>query len=202
MKIAVISGSHRKNSQSNKISQYIIKELNSKLSISTHLISLSENPIPLMDEGFFNPEDVKWKQIWKPISDELQSSDGIIIVSPEWHGMVPAGLKNLLLLCSVKEFAHKPGLIVSVSAGVSGAYPINELRTSGYKNSRICYIPEHIIVRDCAHVLNHDVPESPADEMIRSRISYALNILAEYSKALKSVRESGKLDHKTFPNGM
>lgn len=202
MKISVISGSHRKNSQSEKVSRYLIKELSSKLSISTYLLPLAENPLPLMDEGFFNPEDEKWKQIWKPISEELQSSDGIIVVSPEWHGMVPAGLKNLLLLCSVKEFAHKPGLIVSVSAGTGGAYPVNELRISGYKNSRLCYIPEHIIVRNCTHVLNQDTPESQEDGVLRNRISYTLNILAEYSKALKSVRENAKLDHKTFPNGM
>jgi NAD(P)H-dependent FMN reductase len=202
MKISVISGSHRKNSQSEKVSRFIMKELNSKLSISTHLILLAENAIPLMDENFFNPEDERWKNVWKPISDELQTSDAIIVVSPEWHGMVPAALKNFLLLCSAKEVGHKPGLIVTVSAGVGGSYPVNELRTSGYKNSRICYIPENVIVRDCTHVLNHDVPESPADEMIRNRTLYALNVLAEYSKALKNVRESGKLDHKTYPNGM
>ena len=202
MKLAIISGSHRKNSQSEKISKYLIKELNLKFSVSAYLLSLSENPIPLMDEDFFNPEDLNWKKVWQPISSELQSCDGVIIISPEWHGMVPAGLKNLLLLSSVKEFGHKPGLIVSVSAGISGSYPVNELRTSGFKNSRLCYIPEHIIIRDCTHVLNFEAPENPADEAIRNRISYTLNILIEYSKALKLVRESDKIDHKTFPNGM
>ncbi|KAB8037822.1 NADPH-dependent oxidoreductase [Silvanigrella paludirubra] len=202
MKLAIISGSHRKNSQSEKISKYLIKELSLKFSVSTYLLSLSENPIPLMDEDFFNPEDPNWKKVWQPISSELQSCDGIIIISPEWHGMVPAGLKNLLLLSSAKEFGHKPGLIVSVSAGISGSYPVNELRTSGFKNSRLCYIPEHLIIRDCTHVLNFEAPENPADESIRSRITYALNILLEYSKALKLVRESDKIDHKTFPNGM
>ena len=155
-----------------------------------------------VDEDFFNPEDSNWKNIWTPISSELQSCDGVILVTPEWHGMVPAGLKNLLLLTSVKEFGHKPGLIVSVSAGISGSYPVNELRTSGYKNTRLCFIPEHIIVRDCTHVLNFEAPENPADEAIRARITYALNILSEYTKALKNVRESNKIDHKTFPNGM
>lgn len=202
MKIAIISGSHRKNSQSDKIANYLIKELNSKHSISTYFLSLSSNPIPFMDEDFFNPEDSNWKNIWTPISSELQSCDGVILVTPEWHGMVPAGLKNLLLLTSVKEFGHKPGLIVSVSAGISGSYPVNELRTSGYKNTRLCFIPEHIIVRDCTHVLNFEAPENPADEAIRARITYALNILSEYTKALKNVRESNKIDHKTFPNGM
>ena len=202
MKIAIISGSHRKNSQSDKIANYLIKELNSKHSISTYFLSLSSNPIPFMDEDFFNPEDSNWKNIWTPISSELQSCDGVILVTPEWHGMVPAGLKNLLLLTAVKEFGHKPGLIVSVSAGISGSYPVNELRTSGYKNTRLCFIPEHIIVRDCTHVLNFEAPENPADEAIRARITYALNILSEYTKALKNVRESNKIDHKTFPNGM
>ena len=202
MKISIISGSHRKNSQSEKISRYLANELNTKHSISTHLLLLAENPIPLLDENFFNPEDVKWQNIWKPISEEFQSSDAIIFVVPEWHGMVPAGLKNILLLGSPKEFGHKPALIVSVSAGMSGSYPVVELRSSGYKNSRICYIPEHIIVRDCTHVLNQQTPENPSDEMLRSRITYALNILTEYAGALKSVRASNKIDHKSFPNGM
>ncbi|APJ04363.1 NADPH-dependent FMN reductase [Silvanigrella aquatica] len=202
MKISIISGSHRKNSQSEKISRYLMNELTKKLAVTTHLVTLNENPIPLMDEEFFNLESQKWNKVWNPIATELQSADGIIVVTPEWHGMVPAGLKNLLLLTSAKEVGHKPGLIVSVSAGGSGAYPINELRTSGYKNSRICYIPEHLIIRDCTHVLNNDAPESPADEAIRQRITYTLNILIEYAKALKSVRESGKIDYKTFPNGM
>lgn len=202
MKISVISGSQRKNSQSEKISRYLINQLNSHLNISSYLLSLAENPIPLMDESFYNPDDEKWKKIWAPISSELQSSDGVIIVSPEWHGMVPPGLKNFIMLCHTKEFAHKPGLIVSVSSGVGGAYPINELRTSGYKNSRLCYIPEHLIIRDCIHVLNNDSPESQADEVLRSRIMYALKLLVEYSKALKNVRESGVIDHKKFQNGM
>jgi NAD(P)H-dependent FMN reductase len=202
MKISIISGSHRKNSESEKVARYIIKEIHSKLAFLTHFVSLAENPIPLFDEDFFNPNSAKWNKAWAPIAQELQSSDGIIIISPEWHGMVPSGLKNFLLLSSAKELGHKPGLIVSVSAGTGGAYPVLELRSSGYKNSRICYIPEHVIVRDCTHVLNHDTPESKNDTDMRERIEYALNIFAQYMKALKLVRDSGTIDHANFPNGM
>ena len=40
------------------------------------------------------------------------------------------------------------GLIVSISSGNGGAYPISELRSSSYKNSHILWIPENIIIRN------------------------------------------------------
>jgi NAD(P)H-dependent FMN reductase len=116
--------------------------------------------------------------------------------------MVPPGLKNFLLLCSASEVGHKPALIVSVSSGIGGSYPIAELRVSSYKNNRIVYIPEHVIVRNVADVLHGDVPSGERDESTRARLRYAIRILGEYARALASVRESGAIDHKTFPFGM
>ena len=67
--------------------------------------------------------------------------------------MVPAGLKNFFLCFGRNELAHKPGLIVGVSSADGGVYPVAELRMSSYKNSRICYIPEQLIVRNVESVL-------------------------------------------------
>ena len=55
--------------------------------------------------------------------------------------------KIIDIACGSGEFAHKPGLIVSISSGNGGAYPISELRSSSYKNSHILWIPENIIIR-------------------------------------------------------
>ena len=140
--------------------------------------------------------------LWGPISKHLAQAQAFVVVSPEWSGMVPAGLKNLFLLCDNDELAHKPALIVAVSASSGGAYPINELRTSSYKNTRICYIPEHIIVRNVESLLQGDTAASPHDESLRKRIDYSLKLLLQYSKALAGIRESGVLDHKSFPFGM
>ncbi|MCB1905163.1 MAG: NAD(P)H-dependent oxidoreductase, partial [Gammaproteobacteria bacterium] len=106
---------------------------------------------------------------------QLRASDGFVIVSPEWHGQVPSGLKNFFLLCSVRELGHKPALIVTVSSIDGGAYPVAELRMSSYKNNRICYIPEQIIVRKVEQVLNDDVQQNDPrnDEYYRQRISWA-----------------------------
>ncbi len=153
----------------------------------------------------------------KSYSDEEQSiidsnkaglieADGFIVISPEWNGMVPSVLKNLFLLYSTDVFAHKPGLIASISAGVGGSYPITELRTSSYKNSRICYLPEHLIFRHVTSIFNDsdDYPDDN-DESTQSymseRTDYCLDLLLSYSAALKTVR-ADVLQNPKFGNGM
>ncbi len=202
MKIAIISGSHRKKSESLKVARFaetlVARELPG---VTTYLCSLSENPLPLWDEGVWSGDE-KWKNIWGPIAQELQSSDALVVISPEWGGMVPAGLKNFFLLCSSAEVGNKPGLIVTVSASRGGAYPVAELRMSSTKNNYLCYIPEHVIVRNAAHVLNGDTSASEDDSFVRQRLTYALKLLGQYAAALRQVRESGVIDYKTYPFGM
>ncbi|MBM4094784.1 MAG: NAD(P)H-dependent oxidoreductase, partial [Planctomycetes bacterium] len=117
-------------------------------------------------------------------------------------GMVPAALKNFFLLCDAKVLAHKPALIVAVSAGLGGSYPVAELRTSSYKNTRICYIPEHVIVRNVARMLKNDVPADDEDQALRDRITYACRLLIEYARGMQAIRDSGVIDHKKHPYGM
>jgi len=203
MKIAIISGSHRENSQSLKVSQYIQQNLQQDLGIDTWLYSLENNPLPLWDEGIWNGEQ-KWLDILTPLKEELKSCDGFVVVTPEWHGQVPAGLKNFFLIFGKDVLGHKPALIVSVSAGTGGAYPVAELRMSSYKNSRICYIPEHVIIRNVETVLNAEGEENDkrSDPYIRERLAWSLDILKEYAIALKPIRESGMTENKKFGNGM
>jgi NAD(P)H-dependent FMN reductase len=204
MKITIISGSHRKDAQSLKVAKYIEKTLlNEGLCDEAWLFSLSGNPLPLWDESIWEGDEA-WNNRLAPISEQLSSSDGFVVIAPEWHGQVPAGLKNFFLLWGKGELAHKPALIVTVSSADGGAYPVAELRMSSYKNNRICYIPEQVIVRNVESVLN-DKPEDnnqETDEYFRGRFSYALKQLAEYSVALKQVRASGATDLSVYKNGM
>ena len=204
MKISIISGSHRENSQSLKVAKVIESMLRSSNSCDEeYLFSLSGNPLPLWDQGVWDGED-KWKQLLMPIKEQMATSDGFVVISPEWHGQVPAGLKNFFLLMSKQELGHKPALIVTVSNGEGGAYPVAELRMSSYKNNRLCYIPEHVIIRHVEEVLNEDDSENDArsDPYYRGRLEWALNILCEYAKSLAHVRESGATQTDKFKNGM
>lgn len=202
MKIGIIVGSHREKSNSSKVGQYCAESLKKLIpGVSTWTYDLAGNPLPFWDESIWsgNPE---WKKRWEPISNELKSCDGFVVVAPEWSGMVPAGLKNFFLLTDKTEIGHKPGLIVGVSSGRGGSYPVVELRMSSYKNTRINWIPDHVIVRDASNVLNGATVEGESDTITRSNLDYSLRLLGEYSKALRLVRESGVIDHKAHPNGM
>lgn len=203
MKIALISGSHREAAQTLKVARHVQQALEAGICEQTTLIDLAGNPLPLWDMGVWDGEP-RWNAILDPIRAELASSDGFVVLSPEWHGQVPAGLKNFFLLFGQRELGHKPALIITVSAGDGGAYPVAELRMSSYKNSRICYLPEHVIVRHVEKVLNDDpaANDAAADEYFRSRIAWSLGILREYAVALRQVRDSGATATERFNNGM
>jgi len=203
MKITIISGSHRAEAQSLKVAKFIQKTLESGICDEAPILSLADNPLPLWDQGVWDGEE-KWTELLTPLRAQLASSDGFVVITPEWHGQVPAGLKNLFLLCSKNELGHKPAMIVAVSAGDGGAYPIAELRMSSYKNNRLCYIPEQLIIRHVENVLNDDAKDNDerSDSFYRERIAWSLGILKEYVSALTLVRNSGATQTDKFNNGM
>lgn len=204
MKLGIISGSHRNPSQSMKVARFIERTLiDQGLADEVWTYSLADNPLPLWDQGIWDAEE-HWETLLNPIRAQLQSCDGLVVISPEWHGQVPAGLKNFFLMCSKKELGNKPALIVAVSSADGGAYPVAELRMSSYKNNRLCYIPEQVIVRNVESVLNDDPADNNAgaDGYFRERITWALSVLKEYAVALRAVRASGVADNDKFKNGM
>ncbi len=202
MKFFILSGSHRKEAQSLKVAQYLKRVLETEHpGAAAFLYSLSGNPLPLWDEEHGGAPDA----LWDPVSSQLQAADALIVVSPEWSGMATPGVKNFLLNCTAGEVGHKPGLIVTVSASRGGSYPVAELRMSGTKNNRLCWIPEHVIVHHAEANLNapdRSADLSKEDAATRARLRYALKVLAAYGQALAQVRTCGVVDHKTFRSGM
>ena len=203
MKISIICGSHRNESQSYKVAKVIQQTLEAGICDETWLLNLAGNPLPLWDESIWDG-DQTWQDLLDPIKEQLVSSDAFVIVAPEYHGQVPAGLKNFFLLFSKKELGHKPAQIVTVSSADGGSYPVAELRMSSYKNNRLCYVPDHIIVRNVETILNDNAEDNNegADVYFRERFQWALTILKEYAIGLKHVRDSGATETEKFNNGM
>ncbi len=202
MQISIISGSHRENSQSEKIARVVASRLQQQ-AIQTHLVSLANNPIPLWEEAIWN-DDPKWRERLQPLKEQLSASDALVVISPEYHGQVPAGLKNFFLMFSRFELGHKPAYIIAVSAGDGGSYPVAELRMSSYKNNRLCYIPEHLIIRKVEQVFNADEAENDprSHPYYSERLDWGLELLQGYARALKSMREHTSIYHDKFANGM
>lgn len=193
----VVSGSGRPQSESARVAVYLRQRLiDLQLTDDNRcsLIDLGTSPLPLWPE--------ENKALWQDYASRLQAADGLIIISPEWHGMVSPALKNFFILASQAELAHKPALLVAVSSGVGGAYPISELRSSSYKNNRLCYIPEHVIIRHVNAMLHSGPVVDENDQRIRPRIDYALNVLGHYATALCAVRDAVDMSYPQFANGM
>ena len=199
MKISIISASHRINSESKKISNFLennLLNLNKNLDIFS--LDLAKSLLPLWSPDKKNGEGV-WGETWISISKNLESSDGFILVVPEYGGMATPAAKNIFLLCGNGEFSHKPGLIVSVSSGNGGAYPIAELRSSSYKNTHIMWIPENIIIRNVEE-FNPGSHGKNIPDWLDDRIDYVLNLLLAYASNMKPLRTI--INRKDFGNGM
>lgn len=198
LQIGIISGSTRPASQSMKVSKYFAERVISLgLSLNPVLLDLSSDPVGLWKiEDHLTPN-------WKEHHEKLSACDAYIFIVPEWDGMAPAAVKNIFHMFTKGEIAHKPALLVGVSAGINGAYPIAELRMSSYKNTRICYLPEHLIVRNVGTVLNHpDACPSDEERKLRDRIDHALQLLGGYAHALKQVRVQEGLQVNRYMYGM
>lgn len=196
MKHVIVSCSQRQDSQSLKVARYLETQLISK-GEEVFLHDCGLDPLPLWGT---DQTDSAWIK-WKTLSQFLVDAEAFILVTPEWGGMATPQSKNLFLLAGQEELAHKAGLIVAVSAGRGGAYPITEIRSSSYKNTKVNWIPEHLIVREVEDVLNTERANSVSDTWIKDRIDFALTHLTLYAEALNQIRSRLPKDSR-FNNGM
>ncbi len=195
LRYVIVCGSLQPSSQSLKVSRYLAAEL--KLlpqTAAADIMDLQAEPLALWDPSVWKSTS-QWQQSWEPKRQQLSECDAVIIVTPEYAGMASASIKNFLLFPTDKEVGNKPTLLVAVSASFSGSYPITELRSSGYKNNKLCYLPEHLIIRHAGKVLNENsaANDTKSDQYLRERIAYTLNILAVYAENFKNIRKQAKL---------
>tara|TARA_B100001175_G_scaffold292313_1_gene278048 strand:- start:383 stop:979 length:597 start_codon:yes stop_codon:yes gene_type:complete len=198
MKISLISTSHQQKSESSRIRKIFKTQLKTQ-----------KKDIDLYDLDFSMEEFSYWyaekndierkKEKWLKIADHLKTSHGFVFIVPEYGGMATPIAKNFFLICNKGELAHKPGLIVSISSGNGGAYPISELRSSSYKNTHIMWIPEHIIIRNVGQFNpgSHGLLIPP---WMDKRINYTLDLLLAYAECMRPL--SKLINRKEFGNGM
>lgn len=198
MNLVLISASQRTQSQSAKVAEYLAN--NSGQFSSVRHIELCKQRLPMWDgEEMSKQQD---DSDWLAINTQLQAMDALILITPEWGGTASPLLKNLLMMAQATDIGHKPVLLVSVVNGISGAYPIAELRMNAFSNNKLVAIPDHLIIRNVEEILNTVNAENSLegslkgnaitrrDKSIRHRIGYSLHTLFYYSQAMKTLRDS------------
>jgi hypothetical protein len=76
---------------------------------------------------------------------------------------------------------------------------------SGYKNNQLCWIPDHVIIRQAQEFIDRtDAALSQAGTLPKpwDRIDYGLQLLLAYAEALSQVRAARIIDLKRFAYGM
>ena len=115
--ISIISSSVREGRKSHNVSLYFQNYLTENKLATTEIIDLKEYDFPIFQgtlKTLINPAENVLE-----FAAKIKSSDGIIMVTPEYNGGYPASLKNAIDVL-YEEWKHKPIAIVTVSSGPFG----------------------------------------------------------------------------------
>lgn len=184
----------RPESQSLKVAHWLASHTES-LGQKAVVVDLHKAALPAFDDS----PDMATSA--RDILAGFEESDGFVFVSPEWNGTMSYGLVNLLHFVG-HELAHKPVMLVGVSDGRGGHYPLLQMRIMNYKNNHFVISPEALLVQDVSSVLNDHNPGEGADGYVKKRADYALKVLLTYAESLQSVRSSGVINFADFKNGV
>ena len=112
--IAIISASIRPDRKSHRVALYFEKYLIDNKLATTEILDLREYNFPIFDETLKKQKNPAAKTL--EFAKKIDSAHGVIIVTPEYNGGLPASLKNAVDLL-YDEWRHKPTGIVTVSDG-------------------------------------------------------------------------------------
>jgi NAD(P)H-dependent FMN reductase len=116
-KIEIISSSIRIGRRSHRVAKYFKNYIGENKIAEANILDLNEFQFPLFEERFKNLEEPS-ESILKFVK-RIKAADGIIIVTPEYNGGIPAGLMNVVDLL-YEDWQRKPIAISTVSDGVFG----------------------------------------------------------------------------------
>lgn len=125
-KISIISSSVRKGRNSHRIALFFKKYLEEHKLATVEILDLARYNFPLFEERLKYQKSPAAETV--DFAAKVKSSDGIIVITPEYNGGYPASLKNVIDLL-YDEWYHKPIAISTVSeSNFGGAQVITSLQ--------------------------------------------------------------------------
>jgi NAD(P)H-dependent FMN reductase len=115
--ISIISSSIRTGRKSHNVALYFQHFLNENRLATVEILDLASYNFPIFEERLKNQSNPSMVAL--EFKNKIISSDGIIIVTPEYNGSIPASLKNVIDLL-YEEWHRKPIAFSTVSAGDFG----------------------------------------------------------------------------------
>lgn len=165
--ITLVVGTNRPGSNARKVAAHI-EEIYRELNTPLKVLDLAHLPPEI-----FNPSSYAEKPAaFKPFSDSVLQSSGLIVVTPEYNGSLPGVLKYFIDMLKFPEsFEHRPVCFVGEAAGMWGALrPIEQLQAIfGYRNAYI--FPERVFMPGIGKLLdaNGQIKDAEILERLRAQ---------------------------------
>ena len=170
--ISIISSSVRTGRYSHRVALYFRNYLEENQLANATILDLNSYQFPLFPERLKYLESPDASVL--DFAEKIRASDGIIIVTPEYNGGYPAGLKNIIDLLT-EEWRRKPVAISRVSDGsFGGTQVITSLQFSLWK-IKAWTVPAMFPVPEVQK--SFDENGKPADRQVTDR--RAMNFIKE-----------------------
>jgi FMN reductase len=179
VKIVGIAGSLRPDSYSH-MAMNIAAQKVAVLGAKVEVLDLRQLHLPFCDGGseYPNYPDVKRLQ------DTVSGADGLILVSPEYHGSISGVLKNALDLMSFDQLSGKVAGFISILGGQVNSNALNDLRII-MRWVHTWAIPEQVAI---GQAWQSFTPEGKiADEKLSQRLDQFALSLVENTRKLRGV---------------
>jgi NAD(P)H-dependent FMN reductase len=182
-KIAIISSSVRKGRKSHRVALWFRRYLEQNNLAETDIIDLAEYRFPVFEERLKLQE--------KPLpaaldfARRIRSTDGVIIVTPEYNGGYPASLKNAIDLLT-DEWRRKPVAISTVSDGpFGGTQVITSLQFTLWKQGAMT-VPAMFPVPKVVEAFDEEGHPSDAQSMNKRAERY----IGELLRCIEAIEEN------------
>jgi len=197
LNILIVSGSQRESSMSFEVAKYMQRNIIEPFDdVTSTILDLSSYPFLLDHYGIGREDKIALANEKEAVLQKMYNCDAVIVVAPEWGGMLPPALVNLFLLSANGSagglpFGHKPAFAVGISASGGGANPISLMKAYTAKNSHLAWLPLHAIIQNVNDFVIADWQPTLENRFsqIQSRLSVGIKSLVIYANQLSNVRE-------------
>ena len=172
MKVVVISGSPRKNANTQILMKYVYDYAKSK-NQDTKLINLSEGQI----ECYRGPEE-EYNEATKNAENDITNADVWLIGSPIYNSFFSSALKNLFEYINYKKTPGKVAGITILAAGNIGFVNVQTLITQLLSYFRVITNPKAVFLTT-ESISENSVSDTDAQNRLKEMVDETLEIASK-----------------------
>ena len=172
MKVVVISGSPRKNANTQVVMKYVYDYTKSK-NQDTKLINLSEGQI----ECYRGPDE-EYNEPTKTAGKDIMDADVWIIGSPIYNSFFSSALKNLFEYVNYKKTAGKVAGMAILAAGNIGFIDVQTLITQLLSYFRVITNPKAVFLTT-ESINENQISDADAQKRLKEMVDETLKIASK-----------------------